>query len=318
MTRQRVRMGDGKDQSVDPLTEEALSWLVRLHSGNETNADWDAYHDWKLADATHAAAAERAEAMWSRLGPALTKKRSTRNTTGAVVLAIFLLGSAVYSGMLDNPSSWLADEATRIGERRTVVLADGSAVTLDSATALDVVFSAGERRIVLRDGQIYVAVKPDPDRAFVVEADGGAVKALGTAFNVRLQDAGASVAVTEHAVRVRYGPAQSVEVHQGQGVGYSSAHGLGRPGSVDTQGITAWRHGEIVFDNLPLGDVVRELGRYRHGTVIFTDNALKALTVTGVFSTDDTGAFFDALERTLPVSVLRLPYVTLIQPRAKF
>jgi transmembrane sensor len=310
-------MEDQDPRSIDPLTEEALSWLVRLHSGEETVDDWNAYHDWKLLDAAHAGAARRAEEMWSRLGPALINKRTTRNSSGAAALALFLLGAVAFSGALGTPASWLADEATGIGERRTVVLADGSSVTLDSATALDVAFSADERRIVLRDGQIYLTVTPDSRRAFVVEAEGGTVRALGTAFNVRLEDDGARVAVTEHAVRVRYGAAQSVDVRQGQGVGYAPSRGLGVPGKVNTAAITAWTHGEIVFDNQPLGAVVREISRYQRGTVIFTDDALKDLTITGVFATDDTDAFYAALERTLPVSVRRLPYVTLIGPRAK-
>lgn len=317
MNWQPAYMGDDETNSVDPLTEQALAWLVRLHSGEETNDDWHAYHDWKLVDERHASAAERAEAMWSRLGPALVKKRTGRNTTGAIVLALCMAGAAAYSGAFGKPSAWLADEATGIGERRTVVLSDGSAVTLDSASAVDVEFSASERRIVLRDGQIYVVVKPNSTRPFVVEAEGGSVQALGTAFNVRLDDAGANVAVTEHAVRVTFGPVAPVDVHAGHGVGYTRLRGLGLPNAVDTDGITAWRHGEIVFDNLPLSDVVRHISHYRRGTVIFTDTSIKELAVTGVFSTDDTDAFFDALERTLPVRVLRLPYVTLIQPRAR-
>jgi transmembrane sensor len=307
-------MADNKDAaSVDPLTEEALGWLVRLHSGEETAADWDAYHDWKAEAPAHEDAAQRAERIWARLGPALSRRRASPRVTGALILAVCLAGAGIASGTLGPVSGWLADEATAIGERRTITLADGSTVVLDSATSLDIAYADAERRIVLRDGQIFVSVKPEAARPFVVEAGEGKVRALGTAFNVRRDDGGARVAVTEHAVRVTYDGKSSVDLREGEGVAYRPRDGLGRPGAIDVRDVTAWRQGEIVFDGRPLGEVANELGRYRRGTVVFTDASLKTMPVTGVFNTADTDAFFTALEITLPVRVTRLPFITLIR-----
>jgi transmembrane sensor len=309
----RAKMADERDAApVDPLTEEALEWLVRLHSGEETAADWNSYHDWKAADAAHAEAAQRAERMWSRLGPALSSRRTPRNVIGALLLVACLAGGGAATGAFGPLSGWLADEVTGVGERRVVTLADGSTVMLDSSTSVDIAYSGVERRVILRDGQIFVSVAPNPERPFIVEARQGAVRALGTAFNVRTEDTGARVAVTEHAVRVTYAGKSSVDVREGEGVGYA-AGGLGKPGIVDTNDVTAWRHGEIVFDSRPLGEVAAELGRYRRGTVVFTDASLKDLPVTGVFSTTDAESFFAALELTLPVHVTQLPLVTLIR-----
>lgn len=310
----RTKMADDKDAApVDPLTEEALAWLVRLHSGEETEADWNAYHDWKAAEPAHADAAQRAERMWSRLGPALSAPRTSRNVAGMLLLAACLAGGGAASGAFGPLSGWLADEATGIGERRVVTLADGSTVMLDSATSIDIEYAGDARRITLRDGQIFVSVQPDPARPFVVQAREGTVRALGTAFNVRAEERGARVAVTEHAVRVTYGGNSSVDIREGEGVEYAAGGGLGKPDAIDVRNVTAWQQGEIVFDARPLGDVAHDLARYRRGTVVFTDASLKDLPVTGVFSTTDTDAFFTALEMTLPVSVTRLPLVTLIR-----
>src|SRR5690606_7134707 len=129
----------------------------------------------------------------------------------ALFVMACLAGGGVASGAFGPLSGWLADEATGIGERRVVALADGSSITLDSATSVDVKYAANERRIVLRDGQIFVTVAPDTARPFIVEARQGTVRALGTAFNVRAYDGGARVAVTEHAVRVAYGVTDGVD-----------------------------------------------------------------------------------------------------------
>jgi transmembrane sensor len=305
---------DGAD-GLDPLTEQALAWLVRLHSGDETEADWNAYHDWKASAPAHGEAASRAEKMWSRIGPALKPRSTGRNVSSVIVLAVTVAGAAAYMGAFGPISGWLADEATGIGERRSVVLADGSSIMLDAATSFDIEFSQQERRIVLRDGQVFVTVKPDPSRRFVAEARGAAVQALGTAFNVRIADNDVRVAVTEHTVRVSSGAAAGVDVTQGNGIDYTREGQLGTPVRVDTDSATAWTHGELIFDGRPLGDVVRDIGRYQRGTVVFTDASLRDLTVTGVFNTADNAAFFDALEHALPVRVTRLPLLTVISAR---
>lgn len=315
MARQAIEMEDDDGDAVDPLTEQALQWLVRLHSGEETDAEWNAYHDWKSAAPAHAEAATRAEQIWGRIGPALKPRKTGRNVSSAIVLAMTVAGAAAYMGAFGPISGWLADEATGIGERRTAVLADGSTVTLDAATSFDIAFTPTERRIVLRDGQIFVTVKPDAGRRFVVEARGAAVQALGTAFNVRMEDDAVRVAVTEHAVRVSYGTTPGVDVPQGNGVDFTREGRLSAPAPVDTDSATAWTHGELVFDNRPLGEVVRHIARYQHGTVVFTDASLKDLTVTGVFNTADSAAFFDALADALPVRVTRLPLLTVIRRR---
>ena len=299
----------------DPLTERALSWLVHLHSGSETAQDWDDYHDWKMAHPSHAEAAARAEHVWSRLGPALKPpRRLARRAAGTLAICLVLAGGgALVVGAFPG---WFADQATGLGEIRTVALDDGSSVVMDSDTRFDIDFTAPQRRLRLFDGQIFVTVAADPVRPFIVEAGGGEVQALGTAFNIRHDDTKTAVSVTEHAVRVSLTkPAATVDLTQGHGVDFDPATGLGRPHVVDVENVTAWRRGEILFDGRPLGAVVAEMGRYRRGAIFFTDDRLKHLPVTGMFSTRDADEFFMALEKTLPVRVLRLPYLTLIRPR---
>jgi len=215
--------------------------------------------------------------------------------------------------VFDPLSGWLADEATGIGETRMVALADGSRVAMDAATSFDIAFTDGERRIRVRGGQVYVEVAPDAARPFIVAAGKGEVRALGTAFNVRTDDDATDVSVTEHKVRVTYAEGASVDVGEGEGVFYGAEAGLGVPRKVDAESATAWRRGEIAFDNRPLGDVAAEMRRYRRGAVVFTDDELKTLPVTGLFATHDTDAFFAVLEETLPVRVTRLPYLTVIR-----
>ncbi|WP_428029133.1 FecR family protein [Ancylobacter sp.] len=298
----------------EPLTERALSWLVRLHSGSETEQDWIDYHEWKMAHPSHAGAAARAEHVWSRLGPALKPSRpAVRKVAGALVLFAALAGVGA-SGFF---SSWFADQATQVGEVRIVALDDGSSLVMDSATSVDLDFSAAERRLRVLEGQIFVKVAADASRPFIVEAGGGEVRALGTAFNIRRDGARTDVSVAEHSVRVSLASAGRVDVGEGQGVDFDPATGLSTPRAVDVEDVTAWRRGEILFEGRPLGEVAREMGRYRRGAIVFMDDTLKQLPVTGAFSSRNVNEFFLALEQTLPVRVTRLPYLILIRRAAE-
>lgn len=100
----------------------------------------------------------------------------------------------------------LADYRTGIGERRRIVLADGSALELGSDTALSVRFDSRQRQLTLHRGQAYFQVAADATRRFSVRAGQGISTALGTQFDVKLLDDIVTVSVTEHAVAVRPRP----------------------------------------------------------------------------------------------------------------
>ncbi|QCI64544.1 FecR family protein [Phreatobacter stygius] len=309
---------DPADAPLDPMTEQALAWLVRLHSGSQTAEDWSDYQAWKTANAEQRRAAVLAERLWERLGPALKPRRRSKVRGMAIALALTagLTGIGFSGGVFGPPAAYFADQRTSIGERRTMTLADGSTMELDAGTSVDIDFGPDRRRLVLHTGQIFVTVAPDPARPFVVHAGRGSTRALGTAFDVRSEGEGARIVVTEHAVRVAYPGADAsvtVDVRAGQQVVYAPGPGLGRPEPVDTAMLTAWRRGQVIFDGRPLGDVVGAMARYRRGRILITDSALRDLPVTGIFSTADTDALLDALPAILPVRVWRLPGLAVIQ-----
>ncbi len=305
------------DVPLDPLTEKALEKLVHLHSGAETEADWADYEDWKAASAENRLAADRAETLWEKLGPALAPRRSSKPKSIPIILLVLLASLAamlVGSGWFGPPRYLFADQTTAVGERKEITLADGSKVEIDSDTAFDIDVSQSKRELTLFTGQIFVTVTPDKSRPFMVKAGNGVARALGTAFGVRQDQDGTRVVVTESTVRVSgTASGRSVDVHAGQQVDYSPQHGLGEPKRADLRVLTAWRTGQMIFEGQPLGDVVAEMSRYRWGTIVFADTSLKQLLVTGIFDTNDTDGLLNAIATVLPVKIDRVPGVTLIR-----
>lgn len=299
------------------MTEKALARLVHLHSGEETEDDWADYEDWKAADPEHRRAADRAESLWQKLGPALARRRVKPKSLPVVLLiAAGLTALLIGSGLFEPPLFIFADQRTAVGERRTVTLTDGSQVDIDSETAFDVNVDNTKRELTLHTGRIFVSVTPDNTRPFTIKAGNGIVRALGTAFSVHHEDKTTQIVVTESAVRINYPDGnrnQDVDVSAGQQVDYSPKMGIGKPRSADLRVLTAWRNGQMIFEGRPLGDVIAEMSRYRWGMIVFADASLKQLPVTGIFDTDDTDGLLNAIAAVLPLKVQKGPGITVIQ-----
>lgn len=296
------------------LTEQALQWLVDLHSGDPQKADWDAYLDWCDTSAAHQRAAQAAEQLWERLGSAQQRPapKSQRLPLLGLVVVLGLGGGVAWQGV---ESGWLADQRTGLGERRTVQLADGSRLELAPLTRVDIALDGNRRVVRLYRGELFVQVAPDPQRPFEVAAAGGHIRALGTAFDVRRNAERVHLVVTEHAVQVRQqinGASQVAEVQQGQGLDYDG-QGLSQPYPVDTAGETAWRRDRLAFTKRTLGEVLDDMKAYHRGLIWVRDDTLRRLPVSGVVGTDDLPAQLQLLQQSLPVRIRQLPWLTIIE-----
>ncbi|MCY1438288.1 Protein FecR [compost metagenome] len=207
-----------------------------------------------------------------------------------------------------------ADYATRVGERRSIDLADGSRVWLNSGSALSVDFSTGERRLALHAGEALFQVAKDPNRPFIVRAGDTEVMAVGTRFDVDSRGAQTRVDVTEGVVQVSKAASQPVRLSAGQRLSLDERTPAPAVQPLDLDSASAWQRGKLIFNQRPLGDVLDELERYLPGRIMLTDPALRAHKVSGVFDLDDPDALLKTLERLQPVRISRLPWLVLVRP----
>jgi transmembrane sensor len=296
-------------QSVD---DQAVQWFVLLRDDDATAEDRSAFANWLAADPAHEAAWRSVERMWGgldALAPDAARLRRKPRRAGRLkgIAAAAVLLAVLGIAWQMTPIGMLADYRTAVGERRVIALQDGSQVELGAASALDVAFSAGERRVKLLAGEAFFTVTKDAARPFVVAAENGEVKVLGTAFDVKIAD-GVTVAVTRNAVRVsaRAGTTSSapIVVTQGQTVRYD-ADGISAVSAADLDSIQAWRQGQLVFRNVPLDAVLAELQRYRSGRIALIGGALGQRRVTAVFDAHNADAALDTIAESLSLRVYR-------------
>ena len=291
--------------------QAAVQWYLTLNDAEVSPEQHQAWRNWLASDPEHAKAWGRIEKLQQQLRgmpsdlalPVLTEAGVQRRH-GLKLLMLLATGATLFGGYRISPYS--ADFATRTGERRQVTLPDGSRLQLNTDTRADIVYSAEQRLILLRQGEVLITTATDrsPARPLLVETPHGRVLALGTQFDVRLHAGFSTVEVQRNAVEVRphEAPQQVQRVAEGQALTFGSAQ-LGNLRPLTVEG-SAWTQGLLVTIDWRLDDFVHELARYRPGYLGCAD-AVADLRISGAFRLDDSDGILANLQVSLPVRVRR-------------
>jgi len=316
------------------LRKETVAWVVRLCSGAATEADHQAWQRWHQQHPDHQRAWQRIEGINSTVQQvpkgiavptlhAAAQRRTSIDAGRRQVLrglALFagtgVLGAVSYR-MAEHHAlwptawnSWAADFSTSVGEQRQVALADGSTLTLNTASAADVVYTDDLRLVRLWAGEVLIETArhrglgnaQSNRRPFVVETVHGRVTALGTRFTVHQQGDKTLVQVLDNAVEVRpaEAPATRVVVYAGQQLGFTGAGtGALQPGD---DMAASWESGSLLVSDKPLAEVVAQLARYRRGH-LGCDPAVAGIRVSGAFPLGDTDKALAVIAKAFPVRV---------------
>lgn len=307
------------------VAQRAVEWWLDLSNGGFTPAQREALAAWRAAHADHERAWRHIEAVsqgFQALGQsggtaaraALMRaeaRPANRRRAAVKALAVLLFAGGATWGLRERSAwpGWTADLHTATGEQRTVTLADGTTLTLNTDSAVDIRYTASERRLVLRRGEIMVATghrDGQAPRPFVVATAQGTAVPLGTRFSVRETGDATRLAVFEGAVRItpRDAPNQAHTLHAGQSAQFDARAIL----AVNplAEAAAAWTRGMLVASNERLADFIDELNRYRPG-VLRCDPRVASLRLSGTYRLADTDLVLDTLTRSLP---LRVDYMT--------
>jgi len=323
--------------SEAPVAEQAAAWFARRRSGSWTESTDSEFAAWLKADPSHTAAWTSLERLWGRIEGvrddprilairegarrSVTRGRMLRHSwrAGGAIAASLVVGvlfwrtmprsavsferpqGAASAALVAAPAAPLVrDASTDVGERSFLLLPDGSRVTLNTASAVHADYTGHERRLTLIRGEAYFDVAKDATRPFIVAAGSREVIAVGTAFDVRLQDRQMKVTLVEGKVRIVHAtnnlqPAPALLLEAGSAL-VAPEGGADEVKRLDTARETSWRSGRLIFDGERLADVVAEMNRYSHERLEIADPALENRKVSGVFESTGGAGFARALE----------------------
>jgi transmembrane sensor len=330
------------------LDAEAAAWVARFDAGDVSAQDQAEFQAWLSRGALHREAIASYGSFWSefdKLGqltnsigagrepgtpagrPAMGAKAWLAACAAAVVVVAvaggFLLQESSAPQQITAPPQITARQQipdrpsgpqsyeTAIGAQKKFALADGSIVTLNTNSRIDVEIRDHSRNVRLVRGEAYFEVVHDKSRPFTVCANRYEVRDIGTAFAVHLLDKGlVNVKVTKGSVEIA-APARRGNRDGAKSLGVFAAgrdvvfgHKVERAELISDAELSrklAWRQGQLIYSGQPLADVLADISRYSDIEIELADPALKDVPVGGAFSVDQTEAIFAALENNFGI-----------------
>lgn len=317
---------------LDPLSEQAIDWMVKLRAGQPDAELQERFNAWLAMDPAHpqawATLQERLGGSFTTLraldrripGQAaqarqlLTQPQGSRRDALRTIVGLGLLGGGLWLGARSPLGDHLfADLHTGRGQRRDFNLADGSRLSLNAESAVDLQFDGQQRLVILRHGELLIQVAADPQRPLRVRTAQGEVRALGTRFLVAQERDASRVLVLEHSVQASLFEGSQAVLQEGQSALLYRQRIVRIAG--DQRHRADWLGGRLNVLDEPLEQVVDALRPYSRGFVRVAPE-IRDLRVQGVFPLNDPDKTLAALAETLPIRVQRYsPWLTLIQAK---
>ncbi|GFM68869.1 FecR family protein [Pseudomonas cichorii] len=297
------------------VARQAVSWMIEMQEGGLDSRRQHAWQQWLNGNSEHQRAwahiqrvNQRLSGLSSPLAHAALNAPSSSGRRQALKLLLLLgAGSAAGWGLRDQIAlqPLLADLRSGVGEQRKETLSDGTQVQLNTASALDVRFDAGQRFIKLLQGEILMTAVADSRPLNLLTAQGTVhASTAASRFNLRQLDGRTQLAVLDGSLEIspdaHVGPPLRLQARQ-QVTFSRDAWDPVRPTDASTG---AWAEGMLVASHMKLTDFLAELGRYRRGR-LNCDAKVANLLISGSYPLADSERILDMLEVTLPVRVQR-------------
>lgn len=315
---------------ADPTRRELVASLAEVWEvTGQGGKSWDVDQAWEEFVAKRSARAPAARPAPARGTGAMAFPRRRLPTwaiRAAAALVLVAGGAAVWS-QLGGPGQ-VADSleareyATGHGERAEIELPDGTLVTLAPRSHLRVAAAyGGDRREVLLAGQGVFQVTHDPQRPFQVRSEGVVTEVLGTRFVVRAyaDDPDVSVALAEGSVRLRRADddeaTTSLTLRPGEVARAAAGEAARLDGDASLAPFLAWAEGQLIFEDTPLAEAARELGRWYDVDVRLEDPSLASRQLTATFQSEPIAQVLDLITFSLDLRYERDGRDIVLSPR---
>ena len=317
MSPQPIPQDSSAHAAPAPVAAEAREWIAWLAAGRLDEERMQAFERW-LAGPGHRRAFEHERVVWRSLGPRPTvqpgcaaPRRATRVRRHWIAAAAV----AALAMVLAAPDLWLHARADHISRHavEVVALPDGSEAILDADSAIAVHYGADTRRIALLRGRAWFSVAAAPGRPFLVEANGGVVEDISTAFAVSTDGDAVEAVVEQGRVRVAASEGSGwTYLQAGQRARYASsgpgvAGVVSRLDDVSVDRAVAWRRGELLLDAADVAQAVEAIGRYRSGPTFILGDLTGLPAINAAFRITQPEQALDALAGSAGLQVRRLP-----------
>jgi transmembrane sensor len=170
------------------------------------------------------------------------------------------------------------------GAEYKLALADGTTVMINSASVLRFpvnINAANSREVYLEKGEAYFQVAKNPNKPFIVHANGMDVKVLGTTFNVNTYTKTTRTTLVEGKVEAKSANNQTTILAPNQQAVFNQQNNVLSRADVDVTPFVAWANGKIVFEEATLDEVMDQLSLWYDYDVEFQSDKIKQVHFSG-------------------------------------
>jgi transmembrane sensor len=332
------------------LTEQASAWWMLLNYGDVKLADHHAFRKWVARSPERVEAflqtailtrALESKQLWPDTPietliqdaksatkvvthyparepfspPGTSTPRSERRALSKIPRPLVLIATTLMllvSVAMTSYFSGIQRFQTSLGEQRSVVLSDGSVVTLNTSSLIEVHMAKHHRTVELRSGEALFEVAHDSTRPFVVAAGNATVRAVGTRFNVDRRSDSTTITVVEGKVAVftgivnAKGDTDELPLAAREQLTVRP-HAASRPVPANLGSATAWTQRKLVFEHRALGEVAEEFNRYNLERIVIDSSDLRNEEITGAFEANNPASFMSFLAKLPDVRIERIP-----------
>jgi transmembrane sensor len=316
MTDREQRAPEGDAAKIRLLATE---WLVeRAEAESWTPEKQSELDAWLTQSPAHILAFWRAEDRWNRAGliaefrpfaprPAPPRKSGwSRALMGVAALAAVAVVGVGITRYAKQPAN--LTYSTPVGGQKTIVLADGSRIDLNTDTVLSIAEGSRQRSVTLEKGEAYFHIKHDAEHPFTVMAAGHRITDLGTVFTVHSSASRVVVALVEGRARVdalrdSAGPRSAVLKPGDVAVATADTMSVTRTPVPELETALSWRRGLLIFRHTTLAEAAAEFNRYNQQKLVIEDAGTAGLELRGTFRANDAPAFARMAKAVMGVQI---------------
>ena len=282
--------------------DAALAWVMRLSRSTVGEDDWTGFNAWLDESESHGHAYDQAINLWSAYQALASAPKASKPVRTWRPYLLPASGAAI-AAMLA-----ILSLTTGKGETRTVELADGTHIDLNSASSLKVRLGWRTRRVEMSDAEAVFDVAKDARRPFIITAGDEKIRVVGTRFDVRHRDGFQSVTVERGRVEVTSSDSKArFALVPGQRLDHQQGNDGAIVRAFDPGIAMSWRSGRLIYRNEPLGHVAADLTRLAGPPVRLADARTGDLVFSGVISAKDSRQGAKILGMLSPLSVEETP-----------
>ncbi|WP_228712712.1 FecR family protein [Halarcobacter mediterraneus] len=233
------------------------------------------------------------------------KVKSYYTSAAAIVLVLFFSLFKIYD---ENSLKYEKVYSTNTQSILEQSLPDGSIISLDAKTKLDIKFYKNKREAFLSNGKVMFNVEKNENRPFLITSNNIQIEVVGTKFEVISSNNKTTINVKEGKVRTYFLNDLDRKVNtrlltKAETITYTNQGKINKYLKLNPNKIALWQNNLISFNQISLKEALEEFSKYYDYNFDFSHKKIENYIITGEFATNQIDIFLSTITKIYPLNI---------------